>query len=640
MKNRDKYAASAILMATLLSCGGGGPDTSQTSPPDQPVSPIKPVVPDQPVSPIKPIPQPQPLLLAPFLSGQYFCDEAVTNPFVLNEEDAALLCASKGKNGAVRITAALDAIGPKTSPSGKYQLGYTLTMPMFRYFKKVNDNWEVDTETLKANLTTITDVDRPVVVYLSANHFTDAGLTLSAELAKDPRNLMWTRSGPLIPDDYFNHPVIAWTLSDQTAPVNVMRRQVFNAVLDAICSLPEASRNKIAAVSVLGEVHDLFPNVTAGPGFTIPAYDTTDYSPSATQGFRTWLAQKYGSVFMLNNALAATFTSFDDINPPSKDIRTEQLSTYFDHIDPYAAGEVPIYGWLNDTQGRDLTVTVYLDGKQVGVAQTGLSRTDVTDALPTINEPNIGFRLNLDYRNIAYGIHTLEVLVSANGAAPLRLTKRNLVLVNRNQDTPPQIPYVDINAQGINTDASLSGNLDGPMPWASVFYNPMAQLWLEYRNQVVRNYIEQFAAIAGKSCIPKEKIFSHQITPWLTGSWNGDLLAADASKRISTQYNQGTTLYGGAVFGNAFLVMKNELGWNRYSVNEMHPIVKLAASQYLALFDMHRMAGAVFVAPYYLSIVPDRLPSGGDLDRFRIAKDNPRFGSDAYWQSMKDVMKQ
>jgi hypothetical protein len=146
--------------------------------------------------------------------------------------------------------------------------------------------------------------------------------------------------------------------------------------------------------------------------------------------------------------------------------------------------------------------------------------------------------------------------------------------------------------------------------------------------------------MANSSCIAKDKIFSHQITAKLTGSWNGDLLAADASKLPSTQFNQGTTLYGGAAFGEAFLAMKKELGWDRYSVGEMRPVVKLDASQYLSMFDMHRTAGATFVAPYYVSIFPARLPAGSDLDRFRIAADNPRYGSDTYWQSIKDVMKQ
>jgi hypothetical protein len=343
---------------------------------------------------------------------------------------------------------------------------------------------------------------------------------------------------------------------------------------------------------------------------------------------------------MLNNNMAAEFISFDEIIPPSKDIYTEQVSSYLDHIDTYAAGNVPIFGWLNDAKGRELKVLVYLDGKQVGVANTGLSRTDVTEALPAIKDPNLGFRFNLDYRDIKHGVHTLEVLVSANGATPLRLTKRNLILMNRHQDTPPNIGYVDINVQDISTDPSLSGYLDGPAPSASAFYNPMAKLWLDYRNEVVRNYLERFAAIVGKSCIPKEKIFSYQITPSLTGTWNGDLLAADASKQLSTHYNPGTTIYGGGTFGHAFLTMKNELSWGRYSVNEMHPVVKLEASQYRAMFDMHRKAGAVFVAPYYMSIIPDRLPSGSDLDRFLIGPNNPWYGSDAYWQSIKDIMKQ
>jgi Beta-galactosidase len=612
MKKVILRSAGVILVATLAACDGGDPPVKET----------------------------QSLLIAPFISGQYLCDEAVDNPAILDEEDAAMFCASKGKTGGARVSAALDTIGSKTSPSGKYQLGYTLHVPLMWYFKKVGTQWVLDTDILKANLSIISDVDRPVVVYLSENHFTDASLALRAELAQDPRNLMWTRSGPLDPDNYFNHPVIAWTLSDQSAPINVMRKQVFGAAVDAICNLPEASRKKIAAVSVLGEAHDLFPNFNDGPSFNVPSYNATDYSPVAVNGFRAWLTQKYGSITVLNHDLAASFASFAAINPPSKDIRTEQLSSFFDHIDAYAAGYIPIYGWLNDVKGRTLKVMVYLDGNQVGVAQTGLSRTDVTDAVPTIKDPNVGFRLNLDYRHIAYGIHTLEVLVSADGAAPVRLTRRNLVLVNRNQDTPPQIPYVDTNAQDISTHTSLSGNLDGPAPWASAFYNPMAQLWLEYRNQVVRNYVEQFGAMANSSCIAKDKIFSHQITPKLTGSWNGDLLAADASKLPSTQFNQGTTLYGGAAFGEAFLAMKKELGWDRYAVGEMHPVVKLDASQYLSMFDMHRTAGAAFVAPYYMSILPARLPSGSDLDRFRIAADNPRYGSDTYWQSIKDVMKQ
>ena len=48
----------------------------------------------------------QSLVIAPFLSGQYFCDETDNNPAVTSDEDAALYCASRLENGAGRIAAA------------------------------------------------------------------------------------------------------------------------------------------------------------------------------------------------------------------------------------------------------------------------------------------------------------------------------------------------------------------------------------------------------------------------------------------------------------------------------------------------------------------------------------------------------
>jgi hypothetical protein len=259
--------------------------------------------------------------------------------------------------------------------------------------------------------------------------------------------------------------------------------------------------------------------------------------------------------------------------------------------------------------------------------------------VPAITDPNIGFRLNLDYRNLEPGVHTLEVLIRANEQLSIQLAKRSILIVDRRLSTPPRIAYVDTNAQPLSTDPSLSGCLDGPSDFQSACYNPLSQLWLEYRNQVVRNYIELFAEIARESGIPKEKIFSHQYSPRLYGTCNGDLVATDGSQQPSALYNQGATLYGGSAFGTAFIAMKQQFGWDRYGVNEMHPIVKLTSDEYLSLFDMHRKNGAVFVAPFYISMLPSRPKSGGDLDRFRIAPDSQRLGSNLYWQSIIDVMK-
>ncbi len=581
------------------------------------------------------------LVIAPFLSGQYFCAEAVDNPAVGCDEDAALYCASKRSNGSGRIKAALDAIGPRISPSGRYQLGYTLIVPLFRYFRKSNSHWGFDLQSLRENLTTITDVDRPVVVYLSSNHFADSGKALCSELAQDPVNLMWNRSGPMRADTYFDSAVIPWTLENENAPVNVLRRQAFAAAVNCISALPESARGRIIGVSILGEVHQAFSNLFAGPGFDSPLSETTDCAPCAVAGFRRWLATRYENIDVLNREMDADFASFDAISPPSRDINTEELTTFFEHLDAHAAGHIAVHGWLHDSENRALTIEVNLDGELRGVADYGLSRTDVTDAVPAIKNPNVGFRFLLDFHGSTPGIHVLEALVNVSGTGRLRLARQPLVVADRTRAHPPSVDCPEAHVPSIASDPCLAGVLDGPKPWAAVYYNPLARLWLIYRNQVVRDYIETFAKIAIAAGIPSDKLFSHQVTPALVGSWNGDLLAADSSKLPSEFYNQGTTLYGGAAFGIAFAAMKAALGWNRYAVNEMHPMVKLEPSEYPTMFEMHRRNGAVYVAPYFMDLTPERLIfPGNEHARFRIAPDNRRGGSDAYWEGIRAVMKQ
>ena len=578
------------------------------------------------------------MVIAPMLAGAFFCDEASANPGITSEEQAALYCAANGKTAAKNISALLDSVGPVQSPSGRYELGYTLIVPILRYFKKVDGAWMLDAQALRANLATINDVDRPVIVHLSATHFVYAAEELSRELALDPRNLMWTRNGPATPQDYFNIPIVAWSLADQGSPMNVMRRQAFDAAVDALCALPAASLKKIVGVSVLGETHDVFPDLLGGPDYSIPNSLLTDYSPVMKYGFRVWLAQRYTTIQRLNQDLAANFASFDAVSPPSRDIRSEVLDGYFDHIDNFAAGSVPVYGWLHDKAGRDLVIKILLDGIEIGAAELGFNRTDVTEVLPDIADPNVGFRYNLDFRKLAYGLHTLDVQVSANRGPALQIAKRELVFIDRNLSPWVRVPSIEVTAAPMSSDPSLIGGLDGPAGGQqSIFYNPLADLWLQFRNLVVRNYIDQFARIASKSCIPTSKVFSHQIAPTLYGSWNSDVLAVEASQHLSPSYTPGTTLYGGAAIGGAFLSMKQRLSWTRYAVNEMHTIVPLSAEAYAQMFDLHRNNGAVFVAPYYMQ-VPNRLPSGGDLNRFLIAPSNPRYGSNLYFNALRALM--
>ena len=54
-------------------------------------------------------------------------------------------------------------------------------------------------------------------------------------------------------------------------------------------------------------------------------------------------------------------------------------------------------------------IDVYLNGQHVGEAEYGLSRLDVYEAIPWLRDSDIGFRFDLDYRELADGAIRNEV---------------------------------------------------------------------------------------------------------------------------------------------------------------------------------------------------------------------------------------
>lgn len=575
-----------------------------------------------------------PLLIAPLLQGAYFCEGADLVPGIITDEHAAQYSAERGLTGAPRIEAALSKIGPAISPSGRYELGYTLGVPLLRYFTKQDGAWVVDRAALRNGLRTICEVNRKVVVYLSANHFTDAGAELSMELARDPANLMWTRAGPMFPDSYFNHPVIAWTMSNDEAGITRFRREAFKAAIEEIGRLPEEAKARIAAVSLLGEVHQMFPDFMSGPSYGIPLLEATDFSPSSLHGFRLWLQKRFGSAKALSKHLGRKVEGFDGLMANPEEV-----------LSGCATGSIPIYGWLHAKAGSP-RVSVHVDGDLAGYADSGLSRTDVVDALRMISDPNIGFRFNLDFRKLKPGRHSLDVVAEVDGrrlSIAKRvftvLGKRSLIARALSKVRQPERP-MHVEAPPAGVDMGVRCNLDGPVDEIAVKYIPLARLWLEYRNSVTRSYIESFARIAIDGGIPREKIFGHQISLDLVGNWDPDLVAVEDALAPSEWLSPGVTLYGGTAFGRAFVEMKRRLGWGRYGVSEMHPATKLSPEGYRSMFEMHRQNGAVYVAPYYLVVTPADGVSGEGLSRFLISEKNPneKTGSAAFYRAIAKLM--
>lgn len=538
---------------------------------------------------------------------------------------------------AASIRRILDAIGPRCSPSGRYELGYTLNLSPLGFYRKSGDGWSLNRDEIAASIGIVGEIDRPVVVYLSANHFADTAQTLSKELAADPRNLMWNRRGPLPPDDFFGIPVYAWTLADDEAPINVMRRTAFSAILDEIGKLEPTARGRIVGVSVLGEVHHFCPDFTKG--MVIGAdYDPTDYSPAAIAQFRRWLRGRFDDVAQLNAAAGTDFTSLDEAHPPSKDAKSDANAKLFEHIDRYATGILPIQGWLWTRDAGSAKVAIYVDGVRCATVAAEFNRTDVTEKRPDVGTPNVGWRYDFDYTALNPGRHTIDVLIVRPGRRPMRLARRTIsVLTATSRPAPLTFPSWPVRAAAL--DSSIVGCLDGPAEGLRLLHNPYARIWLDFRNDQVRQYIDGFADLVAGSGIPHDLIFSHQITPQLVSGWDADLLAVGGSMRASSHYYPGATLYGGSSFGKAFFDLKHRFGWKTYSVPEMHPLVAMTETDLKAMLEAHRRQGARFVSPYFISLFPwdDAKPRTG-LDRLEISPGNPAYGSDAFYTTLAALM--
>lgn len=571
--------------------------------------------------------------ITPHIDGISFCHSAIKDLSVKNNEEAALFCYKKGEDSSDTINNELNKIDSGKIRNGNFELGYTLTIPLFRYYQQdKSGKWFVNQSFLKHDIDVINHIDRPVNIYLSLNHFADSNEKLSRELAKDSRNIMWNAQGPMPISDYFGNPVIPWTISDYSAPITQYRENVFR---DALLQIKTVIRNhpgRVIGVSILGEVHQMNKNIMAGPSYSVDMNDTSDYSPSSVDGFRHWLKEKFANINQMNELFGSSYTSFDDVSPPTRNIRKDILKSFFEHNDNFASGSMDIYGWMTDSRSCKAAINVYLDGKNIGRATYGLNRTDVAEAIG-IRNPNVGFRYSLNFKKIKYGSHKVWLTESCNGKETL-LDTRAFSYVDRKQSPTALISVMEPSFP--KKDAAVTISVDGPKANQDVFYNPLVELWQLYRQYEVKQYLQHFAQIAAQY-IPADLIFSHQISTELNGAWNKEITAEEDSKKENNFYNQGTTLYGGAAFGDAFFTNAKRDGWRTYSISEMNPMSDIGVDGYVNMLNRHNKAGAKFVSPYFISVISDSRPLRG-LNMFEMRPGNTSAHSDQFYEAIKRVM--
>jgi len=574
-----------------------------------------------------------PMYITPVIEGVGFCDEVLNHPEINSASAAIGWCVNNGYDSSAPLTRYLDSLEPDGA-KGEVQIGYEMGISLLTLFDKKGDQWEISEKKVQKYLNTISNTDRPVVIYFMFNHF-DATSPLAEELSKDYTNLMLLSNGEPPMDNYYGNTVIPFTLlTDESIPVNHYRTAALRYVGEKISQLPQEVKDRIVGFTLAGEVHHLFPDFSNGTG-QFENIQVTDYSPRSIEEFRQWLKTKYGTIDNLNKAYETDYGDFSKINPPSKNIHAEALERYTEHYDSYAAGIVTISGWLWDPDSLVEELELYIDGEKIDKVKMGLNRLDVYRALEEVATPNVGYRYDLDYRNIPPGHHNAQIVAKVNGELYL-MDQVEFVVVDRSQGTPPPLPEYSVNFKNFD-ELGLSHWIDHPKPLTALYYNPLARDWSEYRDAQVTNFLNYFWNVAVETGLPADKIYSHQIVPNINSSWNPELFKGESSISKGVPYKIGINLYGGATNSDAIREFLRENEISEYGVPEFHTQQWKSKDSIMAALEAQYRDGARFISPYYVTIVPDKfLRDDSELNIFSIRPDNTQEGSDLLYEAIKE----
>ena len=579
-----------------------------------------------------------PLLLAPAIGGLNPCLEmaALKAPV-----DAA--CTGDRGSAAARIESALQAVGPRRSSDGQFELGYTLLVPLLNLFEPSAGDWGIDQQALQRIARTVEQVDRPMVLYLFSTHFSE-GAPIEAALAQDVKNLAESPQGPLPIDRYMGSTLYPWSIARTDNTLTQRREQAIAAVTDALCGLPAAVQRRVVGVNLLGEVHHLYPDFEAGMGYGRP-YVVTDYSEASRQGFRRHLKHRFGDIAALNALLGSSFNAFDAIDPPSKNIREDRLDHYWQHIDTAAAGNFTVAGWVHDAaqpDGATPWIRVYLNGQQAARVAAHFVRQDVGQAKPELGTDRVGWRADLPYAHLPAGTHRVDVVLERPNGVLLGLGTRQIAVMDRRQSTPVAQPMRAALPPLARPDARVNFWIDAPAESASFFYNPLVPLWHDFRGQQVVDYLTHFDELLSRGCFGSVPRRTQQIYPAEKAGWDATRFAAGTSLLPFGGVQLGINLYGEATYDDSFFDWLARSRQPGYSVTEFHPLRAMNAAELRRIFERHRVHGARTLS-FFLHPPEATGPTGPVAAKFdnpyALDPQNPQHGSNVLFGAVREIMR-
>ena len=595
---------------------------------------------------LPPVQRDKPFIIAPVVYGLSACEEGMNDSTKVNMVQVQRKCRDLKRDGSPLISRLLDTLEPG-GPKGDIQVGFTLTLPLLSLYEKTADGWAIDTESVDEYFRVVENVKRPVVLYFVADHFDSPYAPLPYELEKNPANLLQLGDGKPLKVGYFSGKIFPWTLrTDPTIPVNRYRFEALDYVAKRILALPKETQNRIVGITLAGELHQMFPNFENGMG-SFDKIETTDYSPESVADFRRWLQSKYKSVARLKSVTGLNYPSFDAVPAPFHDINTETLKSPGEHFDAFAAGKVPIAGWVWDPQNSIEQLELYVDGRREGIMPRGLNRLDVYRAVEDVTSPNTGYRYDFDYSKLLPGKHIAQVIATSKGKR-YQLGETVFTTENLQEKSSVISKILRSRAQslgGVAPASALPGvktYLDLPQLKYSLRYNPLARDWNEFRQQQVYDMLNAFHQRALRAGLPKDKLYSHQIVPTVNSSWNADFFAVDSTISGAAPWKHGLNMYGGATESPWLRDYLKRRGIETdYGVPEFNPQQWKRPDAHKKAMMYQFNAGARFISPYFFTVIPSRysVEKENEVNRMDIRPDNTKEGSDQFYRSIVDLAK-
>ena len=580
------------------------------------------------------------LLIAPMIGGLHPCtfmhrEMQKENP----DFQYSKLCAKDAASPSKLVETTLNSISDRRLDLGNFKLGYTLNVPLLRLFEVKGEQIVLNQEILQRVVATVANVDRPVILYLFADHF-GVDSPVENQLAKDPNNLLQTRRGVMQKDRYYSFDIFPWSFVDTGNSITKLRETAFNAVLDEICKLPWHVRRRVEGVTMLGELHHMFPNFESGMGYS-GEYLVSDYSPFSVDGFRQFLKSKYTTVADLNMFLNWNYQSFDDIFPPSKNIASEPLKHYLEHIDSFASGILPISGWVAPpppgTSVEPDWIHIYDNGGFIARVPVRFGRQDVLATHPEFGTADVGWEYKLDFARQPRGMHEIAIFLERGNKPLVHLTTREVSIMGRSQEPPAKLATKPL-PKSVKVATDVVFVLDHPKPLSAYYYNPLVVLWHDFRKTQITHYLNHFGNIAKSKCINPDLIYSHQILPFVNPGWDENKFSVGLDLGVPSSVRLGISLYGEASYGTSFFEWFADTGRQSYGVTEFHPLRAMDAPTLNRVFDQHYQNNARFLSFFVDSAGLDE-NSKDSLNVFSFTPHNQNAGSSVLYQSIREILK-